>query len=198
VRRALARGALLIVIAILASCGQPQAGATATVRAAGASPKAVAPSPAGSQSPAATPGDFGSIPQQLRFTWVAGFTAPSWLPSSIVLAPAPPSGGSNICGANANGQYTALIRYDPTSPAGAITIQINGYTGPGLYANSTSAFPVDVEASPPQPSSTALSGFGDAGATVRVDPDATSGTVTSMLRSVSHAAATLTGSWRCG
>lgn len=105
-----------------------------------------------------------------------------------------------MCGADPrSGLYTALIRYDPASQAGAITIQIQAFQGAGAYANSTaSTTPVDVEVSPPSPSLSGLSGFGVAGASVTVAQDLKSGSVQSTLQSGARTAGTITGSWRCG
>ena len=95
--------------------------------------------------------------------------------------------------------YTALIRYDPSSQAGAITIQIQAFHGGGAYTNSTAGTtPVDVEVSPPSPSLSGLSGFGVTGASVNVDQDLKSGTVESALQSGALTAGTISGSWRCG
>lgn len=104
-----------------------------------------------------------------------------------------------MCGVNpASGLYTALVRYDPARPAGAITIQVQGFRGPGTYVNTTGATPVDVEVSPPAPDLTGLSGFGVDGATVVVAGDLRSGSLTSQLQSGSRVAGTISGSWRCG
>ena len=105
-----------------------------------------------------------------------------------------------MCGVDPrSGLYTALIRYDPTSQAGAITIQIQAFQGPGAYTNTTAAgTPVDVEVSPPSPSLSGLSGFGIAGASVTVDPDLKSGTVHSALQSGARTAGSISGNWRCG
>ena len=105
-----------------------------------------------------------------------------------------------MCGVDPrSGLYTALIRYDPTSPAGAITIQIQGFQRAGAYTNnSAGTSPVDVEVSPPSPSLTGLSGFGAAGASVTVDLDLKSGTVQSTLQSGAHIAGAISGTWRCG
>lgn len=104
-----------------------------------------------------------------------------------------------MCGVNpANGLYTALVRYDPTHPAGAITIQVHGFRGPGAYTNASGATTVDVEVSPPSPFDTGLSGFAADGATIQVGADLQSGTLSSPLQSGSRVAGTITGSWRCG
>jgi len=103
-----------------------------------------------------------------------------------------------VCGVNrASNLYTALVRYDPTRAAGAITIQIQGFRGPGSYTNGAGSVPVDVEVSPPSPSFIGLSGFEAEGATVEVAPDLRSGTLTSPLQSGSRLAGTISGSWRC-
>jgi hypothetical protein len=148
----------------------------------------------------ATPGDFGSTTQALRFAWATGFAPPQWLPSSISEAPPAPTNGSVVCGVDPrSGLYTALIRYDPASPAGAITIQIQAFQGAGAYSNSTAGTtPVDVEVSPPSPSLSGLSGFGVAGASVTVAQDLKSGTVRSTLQSGARIAGTISGNWRCG
>ena len=160
------------------------------------------PSPSGPPPalPTATPGDFGNTAESLRFTWATGFAPPSWLPSSIAKAPAAPTNGSVVCGVEPrSGLYTALIRYDPASQAGAITIQIQAFHGAGAYTNSTAGTtPVDVEVSPPSPSLSGLSGFGAAGASVTVDEDLKSGTVQSALQSGARTAGSINGNWRCG
>lgn len=105
-----------------------------------------------------------------------------------------------MCGVDPrSGLYTALIRYDPASQAGAITIQIQAFHGAGAYTNTTAAStPVDVEVSPPSPSLTGLSGFGIDGASVTVAQDLKSGTVQSTLQSGARAAGSISGNWRCG
>ena len=103
-----------------------------------------------------------------------------------------------MCGDDpARALYTALIRYDPRSSAGAITVQIQGFHGAGSYANSGAATPVDVEVSPPSPNLPGLSGFAVSGATVQVNDDLTSGTLLSPLMSGARQVATVSGAWRC-
>lgn len=149
---------------------------------------------------AATPGDFGTADEGLRFAWATGFSQPSWLPSFIVKAPPAPTSGSVVCGVDPrSGLYTALIRYDPNSQAGAITIQIQSFAGAGAYVNGNGgSTPVDVEVSPPSPALSGFSGFGVAGASVTVDADLKSGTVQSALQSGARTAGTISGNWRCG
>ena len=198
----------MLAVAILAGCGTqhlatsraPRASASPTPEPATPRPSPP-PSPGGSSSApaAATPGDFGGTAESLRFTWSNGFAQPPWLPSFVTAAPAAPTNGSVVCGVDPrSGLYTALIRYDPNSQAGAITIQIQAFHGAGVYTNSTAGTtPVDVEVSPPSPSLSGLSGFGVAGATVTVDQDVTSGTVQSTLQSGARAAGSISGNWRC-
>lgn len=199
----------VLPVAMLAGCGTQDLAPHHTPRASGSTapePASQAPSlipaPGGSSPPpaAVTPGDFGSTPEALRFTWAAGFAPPSWLPSLVAEAPAAPANGSVVCGVDPrSGLYTALIRYDPASPAGAITVQIQAFHGAGAYANEGAGpAPVDVEVSPPAPSLTGLSGFGFAGASVIVDQDLKSGTVQSSLQSGARIAGTISGNWRCG
>lgn len=105
-----------------------------------------------------------------------------------------------MCGVDPrNGLYTALIRYDPASQAGAITIQIQSFQGAGAYTNGTTgSTPVDVEVSPPSPSLSGLSGFGVPGASVTVNQDLKSGSMTSTLQSGARTAGVISGDWRCG
>jgi len=98
---------------------------------------------------------------------------------------------------NASRQFTALLQYSPASAAAAVTIQINGYRAPGSYMNTADASPVDVEVSPPGASQTGLSGFGAPGATVSIDPGATSGSVASPLLVDGRAVGAIHGRWRC-
>lgn len=103
-----------------------------------------------------------------------------------------------MCGVDTTGLYTALVRYDPKSQAGAITIQVHGFQGPGTYTNGSGETLVDIEVSPPAPNLAGLSGFGASGATVTVAPDLHSGTLASPLQSVSRSVGRVDGSWRCG
>lgn len=187
--------------AIVAGCGPQHLAPSHTPRAPATAAPSPTPSPGGA-SPvpaAATPGDFGSTTEALRFTWASGFTPPAWLPSFIAKAPPAPTSGSVVCGVDPrSGLYTALIRYDPTSQAGAITIQIQGFQAAGAYSNSGGRTPVDVEVSPPSPALTGLSGFGVAGASVTVDVDLKSGAVQSTLQSGARTAGIISGNWRCG
>ncbi|MBV8527689.1 MAG: hypothetical protein JOZ75_05195 [Candidatus Dormibacteraeota bacterium] len=190
---------------VLTACGTSQVTPSHTTR---QSPSATAQNTTPASSPggsspapaAATPGDFGNTPEGLRFTWTAGYSQPPWLPAFIAEAPAAPSGGSVVCGVDpASGLFTALVRYDPTSQAGAITIQIQPFHGADTYTNtSASNTPADVEVSPPAPSLTGLSGFGVVGASVTVDQDLKSGTVQSSLQSGAREAGAISGNWRCG
>lgn len=199
----------VLTAAILAGCDTQHLAPAHTPRASTSStpePATRRPSPTPSPSgppPAlhtATPGDFGSTAESLRFTWATGFAPPQWLPSFIAKAPPAPTTGSVVCGVDVrSGLYTALIRYDPASQAGAITLQIQAFQGAGAYTNSSAGItPVDVEVSPPSPSLSGLSGFGVAGASVTVDQDLKSGTVQSTLQSGARIAGSITGNWRCG
>jgi len=203
--RAVARKArvllsLAFAVAMVVGCGRPAPTPVQPVHAPRgssepfATPSVAAPSPT---APASQPSP-ATLAEGIRFTWSAGYTPPAWLPVSISTAPPAPAGGGAACGTDPSGQYTALIRFDPSSPAGAITIQVNGYHGPGSYANTANAFPVDVEVSPPSSALSGLSGFDATGAAVTVAGDGKSGTVSSTLESATRAAAAVSGTWRCG
>lgn len=181
-----------------AACGSAAPRTASHSAPATATPGSPSPAATATASPALTPGDFGTTPEGLTFQWAAGYTPPSWLPGFIARAPAAPSGGSTVCGPDpGTALFTALVRYDPRSPAGSITIQIQRFAGPGTYVNTAVASPVDVEVSPPAPDLTGLSGFGVPGATVHVNPDLVSGTVTSALQLGPRTVGVLTGDWRC-
>lgn len=169
--------------------------ATQSRTAAGTATPTASPAPTAAESA----GNFGGTPEQLTFSWTPGFPAPAWLPRTIDQAPAAPTLGSNVCGFDANRNlYTAIIRYDPSSSAGAVTIQVQGYTGPGQYTNSGSSAPVDVEVSPPTPSLQGFSGLSQPGAAVQIASDGRSGTVMSPLATTSRVVGSISGNWRCG
>lgn len=183
---------------LAAACGSQPLRTTA--RPPATVPQRIAPAPAAAAtaSPAPTPGDFGGTSEGLTFQWEAGYAPPAWLPASIQSAPAAPSGGSTVCGPDpATSLYTALIRYSPSSAAGAITIQVHAFTGPGTYVSAGASSVVDVEVSPPAPDLTGLSGFGVSGATVHVNADLVSGTVSSPLLLGERTVGSVTGQWRC-
>lgn len=185
---------------LLAGCGAEHARTPAAQRSTAPRPTSTVGASAPTVAPTATstPGDFGTTVEGLTFAWAEGYTPPAWLPSFIRRAPPAPSGGSPVCGSDpGRALYTALIRYDPSSSAGAITVQVQGFRGAGSYTNSGGATPVDIEVSPPAPNLPGLSGFAVPGATVQVNDDLTSGTLASTLVSGTHQAGTISGSWRC-
>jgi hypothetical protein len=146
-------------------------------------------------SPSPPAGNYGSLPQGLLFTPAAGYRPPDWLPPHIRLAP--PAPASSTCGVDAQGIYRALVRFDPHSSAGAVTIQINVYHGPGTYANTSGGTDVDVEISPPRSDLTGLTAFQQP-SVVEVAVDGVSGSLEASLLQGNAHAGKLSGAWRCG